>query len=365
MFGRVFHRRRVLVTGHTGFKGAWLCTWLLDLGAEVAGFSIDVPTRPSVFETLGIGRMIRDHRGDVRNPEELAVVFRSFRPEIVFHLAAQPIVRESFRNPVETFAVNTMGTVNVLEAVRRFDSVRAAVFVTSDKCYRNLEWEWGYRENDPLGGEDPYSASKACAEAAAYSYMHVFFREGPRVATARAGNVIGGGDWAVDRVVPDCARAWSAGKTVVLRRPEATRPWQHVLEPLSGYLWLATRLWEEDEGVHREAFNFGPDPGVVCSVQRLVEMLGETWPGSRWRVQDDVNPGMPEATLLKLCCDKALTRLGWRAVLSLEESVAMTGQWYFAWSRASESSEMVGMTMRQIRDYAAKAAGRGLPWVGD
>lgn len=365
LFGDIYRGRRVLITGHTGFKGAWLTAWLLDLGAEVAGFSVDVPTSPAMFDVLCLGRRIRDYRGDVGHGGALEKVFHEFRPEIVFHLAAQSLVRESYRKPVETFTTNVLGTVNVMESIRHCDSVRAAVMITSDKCYRNQEWEWGYRETDILGGDDPYSASKACAETAIYSYMRAFLNDEdtPRIATARAGNVIGGGDWAKDRVVPDCVRSWASGRTVMLRHPQATRPWQHVLEPLSGYLWLGSRLWMKEDSVSHESFNFGPDAEVVCSVRDLVEMLARSWPGSQWSTGKGSGMEMPEATLLKLCCDKALARLGWRAVLSLGETVAMTGDWYFAWFEDADSLRMYELTMRQIEQYGQYAAERSLPWA--
>ena len=246
MFGHVYAGRRVLVTGHTGFKGSWLTAWLLGLGAEVAGFSDGVPTSPAHFDVIGLADRIRDYRGDVRDRKALVAVMQEFQPEIVFHLAAQALVRASYEDPAATFEINAMGTLNILEAVRVTPSVQAVVSITSDKAYRNDEWVWGYRETDHLGGYDPYSASKGCAEIIAHSYFKSFFSgEGtPSCATTRAGNVIGGGDWAADRIVPDCARAWSAGKPVEIRSPYATRPWQHVLEPLSGISgWGGVQLW--------------------------------------------------------------------------------------------------------------------------
>ena len=272
MFGHVYTGRRVFVTGHTGFKGSWLTAWLLRLGAEVAGFSDGVPTTPSHYDVLGLADSILDRRGDVRDRAGLGKAMRDFRPEIVFHLAAQPLVRAAYADPAATIETNALGTLNLLEAVRATPSVQAVVCITSDKAYRNDEQVWGYRENDHLGGADPYSASKGCAEIIAHSYFASFFGTGPRCATTRAGNVIGGGDWAADRIVPDCARAWFAGEAAEIRSPAATRPWQHVLEPLSGYLLLGARLFaspaEDGEAGRRgffagfplagEAFNFGP-----------------------------------------------------------------------------------------------------------
>ena len=267
MFGHIYEGRRVFVTGHTGFKGSWLTAWLLQMGAEVAGFSDAVPTAPSHFDVIGLGGRIRDYRGDVRDRKALVEAMREFKPEIVFHLAAQALVRASYDNPADTIEVNAMGTLNVLEAVRVTPSVEAVVSITSDKAYRNDEWVWGYRETDP------YSASKGCAEIIAHSYFKSFFGDpvnAPYCATTRAGNVIGGGDWAADRIVPDCARAWSEGREVEIRSPHATRPWQHVLEPLSGYLWLGARLLDTNAGLpagatasfdpRGQAYNFGRAP---------------------------------------------------------------------------------------------------------
>ena len=284
MFGHIYEGRRVFVTGHTGFKGSWLTAWLLQMGAEVAGFSDAVPTAPSHFDVIGLGGRIRDYRGDVRDRKALVEAMREFKPEIVFHLAAQALVRASYDNPADTIEVNAMGTLNVLEAVRVTPSVEAVVSITSDKAYRNDEWVWGYRETDHLGGYDPYSASKGCAEIIAHSYFKSFFGDpvnAPYCATTRAGNVIGGGDWAADRIVPDCARAWSEGREVEIRSPHATRPWQHVLEPLSGYLWLGAKLFAahrdavksgKGDGCHEgfrldgEAFNFGPSSDASHTV---------------------------------------------------------------------------------------------------
>ena len=251
MFENIYKGKRVLITGHTGFKGSWLCTWLLDLGATVAGFSVDIPTEPSHFEALGLSARIENFKGDVRNKSSLDEAMNKFRPDIVFHMAAQSLVRKSYEDPILTFETNSIGTLNLLDCLRDHPSVIAAILITSDKCYENVEWIWGYRENDRLGGKDPYSASKACAEIISKVYMETFFKEkGPSIATTRAGNVIGGGDWALDRIVPDCARAWSKGEKVEIRNPNATRPWQHVLEPLSGYLVLGQKLLQGNPEVN-------------------------------------------------------------------------------------------------------------------
>lgn len=347
MFANQYNGRRVFITGHTGFKGSWLTAWLLELGAEVAGFSLNVPTSPAAFTELGLERHIKDYRGDVRDREALGRAMREFGPEVVFHLAAQSLVRPSYEDAALTFETNTMGTLNLLEAVRHCPGVKAVVCITSDKCYRNDEWVWGYRESDHLGGDDPYSASKACAEIVAHSYFTSFFKDGPAMATARAGNVIGGGDWAVDRIVPDCARAWAGGEAVSIRSPWATRPWQHVLEPLSGYLWLGARLLhlqEEGEGdeelpLNGEAFNFGPESGVNATVAEVTEALAAHWPNFSVDMNEAAAPGKKESTLLKLCCDKALAHLGWKAALTFEETIAYTAEWYLAYY-AGKSAEL-------------------------
>ncbi len=369
MFGETYQGRRVLVTGHTGFKGSWLTAWLTRLGAEVIGFSDAVPSRPSHFAALRSQTLLADLRGDVRDRQALQNALARFRPEIVFHLAAQALVRPSYDDPARTFEVNTLGTLNVLEAIRLSPSVRAAVCITSDKAYRNDEWVWGYRETDHLGGDDPYSASKGCAELVAHAYFTSFFRNGPRCATARAGNVIGGGDWAEDRIVPDCARAWAAGKPVELRSPGATRPWQHVLEPLSGYLHLASLLLRDDEGplpIQGEAFNFGPPAEVNASVAEVVRELGVYWPGfTGVPAENAERNAKKECTLLKLCCDKALAVLRWRAVLTFAETLSLTAAWYRAYYEAAtgnEDPDMSAVTGAQIDAYTALARERKLEW---
>lgn len=366
MFADAYRGKKVLVTGHTGFKGSWLSTWLLELGSDVAGYSLDVPTEPSNFRVLALDERLRHYQGDVRDLDRVRAVMEEFEPDVVFHLAAQALVRRSYRDPVTTFETNAMGTMNVLEALRTAESVQAGVFITSDKCYRNVEWPWGYREDDTLGGEDPYSGSKGCAELVFYSYFHSYFtqRDGmARIASARAGNVIGGGDWAEDRILPDCVRAWVKGETVTLRNPDATRPWQHVLEPLSGYLWLGAHLLADPEGIVGNSYNFGPLPTVDEPVSRLVEKVGDHWPAARWAAQKDTDALQPEARLLKLACDRALHHMGWRAVMNFNETVALTADWYRAHHEGTEE-DMFGYTLAQIRSYEALAAERGLPWAG-
>ncbi len=362
MFDDAYAGKRVLVTGHTGFKGSWLTAWLLGLGAEVAGFSLDIPTQPSNFEVLGLENRIRHITGDIRDLDGLRAAFAAFKPEVVFHLAAQALVRRSYAEPAVTFQTNAMGTLNILESLRVTPSVQAAVLITSDKCYRNDEWVFGYRETDALGGDDPYSASKGCAEIIAKSYMKSFFKNGPRCATTRAGNVIGGGDWAEDRIVPDCARAWVKGEAVNIRSPWATRPWQHVLEPLSGYLWLGARLLSDPEGLDQEPFNFGPAADVNHNVGEVAAALARHWPGFTTEIEAEACVQKKECTLLKLCCDKALAHLSWKAALDFEDTIKFTAEWYKTLSKAL-ASDMFVYTAGQIDRYVAQARAKGLAWT--
>jgi CDP-glucose 4,6-dehydratase len=361
-FGGRYRGRKVLVTGHTGFKGSWLSLWLEALGADVAGFSVDVPSEPSNFELLGLDKRIRHYIGDVRDPVRLAAVLDDFRPEFVFHLAAQALVRQSYADPATTFETNVMGMVNVLEAIRQRPWIEMAVLITSDKVYHNEEWDWGYRETDALGGKDPYSGSKSCADLVAQSYYHSYFKAGAlKLAIARAGNVIGGGDWAADRIVPDCIRAWSQNEPVNVRNPMATRPWQHVLEPLAGYLWLGARLLQDPARIGGEAFNFGPDAVVNQTVGELLDAMSQHWTGARWHVPEGFEHGGEEATLLKLSCDKALALLKWTAVLKFGETVAFTTDWYMGWNQAG--SDILQMSRWQIEQYTQLGSSRGAVWA--
>lgn len=361
-FADMYRGRRVLVTGHTGFKGSWLALWLLHLGAEVTGFSVGVPTTPANFDLLNLERRLHHCVGDIRDRARLAQVIDEFRPEMIFHLAAQAMVRYSYADPVTTFETNTMGMVNLLECVRTRPWIEVAVLITSDKAYRNDEWCWGYREIDALGGHDSYGGSKGCAELVAHSYFHSFLRHTPtRMATTRAGNVLGGGDWADDRIVPDCIRAWSKGEPVAVRSPEATRPWQHVLEPLSGYLWLGTRLWQKADGLNGEAFNFGPGGDVNQTVAELLSAMATRWPGVQWQVPEGCEQGGHEATLLKLCCDKALFHLNWRTVMQFLETVSFTVDWYRTWHDGQQ--DIYSYTVDQIERYCQLAEARGVPWI--
>lgn len=363
LFGGAYAGRRVLVTGHTGFKGSWLSEWLLSLGAEVAGFAIGLPYSPCHFEVLKLAGRMRHVEGDVRSLAALMGVFEAFRPEVVFHLAAQSLVRRSFDEPTLTIETNALGTLNVLEAIRRTPSVKAAVLVTSDKCYHNNGWDFGYRETDQLGGEDPYSASKACAELIAYSYAHSYFHDTdtPRIATARAGNVIGGGDWAQDRIVPDCVRAWSERKPALIRNPHSTRPWQHVLEPLSGYLWLGCQLARFNPKVRGEAFNFGPNPTNNQTVLALATEMQKSWDRVSWEIGEPAEEGKVEARLLQLNCDKARQRLQWRPALDFPEAVGLTVDWYRQYY--TNPIDAASCTRDQIQLYETLASERLLPWA--
>ena len=362
MFDNIYKGKRVLITGHTGFKGSWLCAWLLDLGATVAGYSVDVPTEPSHFEALALTDRIKHFQGDVRNKSSLQEAMNQFRPEIVFHLAAQSLVRKSYEDPILTFETNSLGTLNLLDCLRDQPSVIAALIITSDKCYENVEWLWGYRENDRLGGKDPYSASKACAELITKVYMESFFKEnGPNIATTRAGNVIGGGDWALDRVVPDCVRSWSKKEKVEIRNPNATRPWQHVLEPLSGYLALGQKLFQGNPELKNQSFNFGPQAKINQSVGDLITEMAQYWPGAEWKFEQEMNSDKPESTLLKLNCDKALQLLQWNSILNFSETIEMTGKWYQVFY-SQDSSSILETTSKQIEEYTELAAQSNLVW---
>jgi len=326
----VWAGRRVFLTGHTGFKGGWLALWLRQLGAEVVGYALPPSTTPSLFSLAKVADVLSgQYLADLRDAQSLSQAIAQTQPEIILHLAAQPLVRASYREPADTFATNVMGTVNVLEAARQCPSVKAIVVVTTDKCYENQEWAWGYRENDPLGGHDPYSASKACTEIVAASYRRALFQQGPLLATARAGNVIGGGDWSEDRLVPDAVRAVGRHEPLVIRSPHATRPWQHVLEPLNGYLMLAERLLAGDAAYAR-AWNFGPDSSANLSVAQLLGGLQRYWPALNWCLDANAGQGPHEANLLYLDSSLARQRLGWQSVWSLESTLAHTAHWYQA-----------------------------------
>jgi CDP-glucose 4,6-dehydratase len=364
MFNNIYKGKKVLVTGHTGFKGSWLTCWLLKMGAEVAGYSIGIPTHPSHFEELELEQKIQHKLGDIRDYDTFKTFCDDFKPEFIFHLAAQPLVRESYETPKETFEVNMLGTLNVLEAIRLADYVKVGVIITSDKCYDNVEWVHGYRENDRLGGADPYSGSKGAAELIASSYMRSFFTKSyPHIATTRAGNVIGGGDWAKDRIIPDIVKNWSGNKSVTVRNPNSTRPWQHVMEPLSGYLALGAALYEENSKVANEAFNFGPESKVNKTVRELLEQMIKEWkdaPG--WTDESGtVKTTQHEYNLLKLSCDKANIILNWYPALSFEETINLTAEWYKIFYAKTEN--VYSLTERQIEFYSQRAAALGITWA--
>ncbi len=364
-FAGAYSGKRVFVTGHTGFKGAWLCEWLLALGADVTGYSLPAPTQPALSQQLRLHHRLRHLEGDITSRSGLTEAIQGAQPDFVFHLAAQAIVRESYADPVGTFSTNVMGTVHVLDALRGLTTRCAAVCVTSDKCYENRDWVYGYREEDPLGGHDPYSASKGAAEIAIASMRRSYFKSGPvSVASARAGNVIGGGDWAKDRIIPDCIRSLRAGQPILVRNKTATRPWQHVLEALSGYLWLGACLADPKlarcaPAAVQSAFNFGPSHDANRSVAELVLEVLKHWPGS-W--EDQSEPNAPkEAAMLQLSTDKAHSLLGWAPVWGFREAIRNTVEWY---RQSVEDPELVqGLTAAQISRYVEQAARSGVPWT--
>jgi CDP-glucose 4,6-dehydratase len=345
--------RRVFVTGHTGFKGGWLSLWLQSLGAEVHGYALAPPTKPSIFEVARVGEgMASSTIADIRDAEAFAGAMQAARPEIVFHLAAQPLVRHSYAAPVETYATNVMGTVHLLEAIRATPGVRAVVNITTDKCYENREWVWGYREDEAMGGHDPYSSSKACAELVTSAYRRSFLAAaGVALASARAGNVIGGGDWAADRLVPDILRAFEQARPVSIRNPGSIRPWQHVIEPLCGYLTLAERL-RRDGAAHAEGWNFGPKDDDARPVQWIVGRLAGIWgEGAGWTADDGPHPH--EAHYLKLDISKARTKLGWQPRWDLGEALVRVVEWHRAWRGGAD---MKATTLQQLAVYQAAAA---------
>lgn len=355
--------KKILVTGHTGFMGGWLTYWLKQMGASVTGFALAPATSPNLFEAASIAEGMQSVQGDVRDLSALCDAMATARPEIVFHMAAQSLVRASYREPVETFASNVMGTVNLFEAVRGVDTVRVIVNVTSDKCYENRDWVWAYREIDPVGGHDPYSASKGCAELATAAYRRSFFADKVALASARAGNVIGGGDWATDRLVADLVRAFTAGRPALIRNPAAVRPWQHVLDALAGCLLLAERLWH-DGPAHAEAWNFGPGADSTVTVQELAERIVEAWGSGATALKfDAADPQPHEAMLLKLDTSKARMRLNWQPGLTLQDAVQLTVEWYH--SHYSHRQSVRDVMERQISDYTDRATARGTTAVGN
>jgi len=368
LFRKIYTGKKVLVTGNTGFKGSWLSSWLQQLGATVIGFSDRIPTKPSFYEANGLPDRVNQYWGDVRDQKALEKCFRETRPDFIFHLAAQALVKESLRQPLDTFTINAIGTAHVLDVLREADYTCSVVIITSDKCYENLEWVWGYKETDMLGGKDPYSASKAAAEIIFHSYYHTWFANHPyiRLATARAGNVIGGGDWALDRIVPDCVKHWSEHKTVKIRRPHFTRPWQHVLEPLGGYLLLGTLLYEGINGIKGQSFNFGPPANQDFSVGELIKDLAACWTHSDAlsliHIEEDAS--FYEAGLLKLNTDKALALLGWQPVLNYVETMKLTGEWYDYYYGSNQTVDQLrAFSDSQILFYVNAATEKSLIWM--
>lgn len=355
IFDNFYRGKRILVTGHTGFKGSWLSIWLNELGAEVVGVSLDPSTEKDNFVLSGIGNRIKaDIRADIRDGERMKEIFAEYKPEIVFHLAAQPLVRLSYDIPVETYQTNVMGTINILEAIRVTDSVKAGVMITTDKCYENKEQIWGYRENEPMGGYDPYSSSKGAAEIAIASWRRSFFnpneyeKHGKSIASVRAGNVIGGGDWALDRIIPDCIHAIKAGRPIDIRSPKAIRPWQHVLEPLGGYLLLAKKMWESPTE-YCEGWNFGPRAESISTVLEVAQKVIENYGCGELRDLSDPN-ALHEAKLLMLDISKAKFRLGWEPRMNIDQTVALTVDWY----KKYKSTQVYTLCLQQIQKYIEK-----------
>lgn len=350
-FKDIYRGKRIMVTGHTGFKGSWLCIWLKELGADVIGYSLEPPSIPNNFEACNLKSKITNIHGDVRDEEYLISIFEKYSPEFVFHLAAQPLVRFSYKEPKLTYETNVIGTVNVLEAVRKTNSVRSCIIVTSDKCYENREWVYGYRETDPLGGYDPYSSSKGCAELVSQAYIKSFFsqREDIGVASVRAGNVIGGGDWGTDRLLPDCIHALSTDNTILIRNPMAIRPWQFVLEPLYGYLLLAIKLIERPKD-YRGAWNFGPNNECCIPVSKMVDKVINYWGPGDWREVSGEYDNKYEMNLLKLNYDKAYSFLKWQGVLSIDSAIEMTVKWYKTFYQ-SHVPDMYDYCVDQIVEY--------------
>lgn len=355
-FNNIYAGKKVVITGHTGFKGSWLALWLKQLGATVTGIALDPETTPNHFTLLQL-ELENDHRIEIRDYAPLADAVAAANPDIVFHLAAQPLVRRSYRKPLETWSANVMGTANILEACRHTPTVQAIVAVTTDKCYANQEWSWGYRENDQLGGHDPYSASKAGSELVAASYRSAFFNQTgqPLLATGRAGNVIGGGDWSEDRLIPDLIRAIAAKQTLEIRSPQATRPWQHVLESLSGYLLLGQRLFE-GKSEYAEAWNFGPEPDGNRKVIEVLTHMQQHWSAVEWQTTEQPQPH--EANLLYLDSAKARAKLPWQPVWTLEQALNKTVEWYRDWLENGKTISIV-----QLQNYIHQAEKLGVDWV--
>ena len=365
MFDNIYKGKKVLITGNTGFKGSWLTIWLLKLGANIYGISKDIPTEPSMFNEIGLKNKVTHYKDNVKDLDSIVRIIDEIKPDFIFHLAAQALVSVSYSDPIETLMTNINGTTNILEALKQSNHYGVGIFITSDKCYDNVEWEWGYKETDALGGKDIYSGSKGAAELVIKSYFFSFFKHiecNVRIGVGRAGNVIGGGDWAKDRLVVDCMRAWSKNEAVEIRNPNSTRPWQHVLEPLSGYLNLGQSLYK-DNNLHGECFNFGPKTEQNPTVEDLLIDLSKYWNfksvNDAYKVKDKVP--FYEAGLLKLNCDKALFYLEWQANLEYEENIKYTSEWYYDFYQNQQ--DMYEKTLEQITEYESLAKDRGVKWT--
>lgn len=367
MFNNIYQNKKVLITGNTGFKGSWLTVWLMKLGANVFGISNGIPTTPAMFEVLNLSDKINYYEFDLRELETTIKIVNEIKPDFVFHLAAQPLVYTSYVDPIDTISTNILGTANVLESLRQSNHFCTAIIITSDKCYDNVEWVWGYKESDALGGKDIYSGSKGAAELVIKSYFHSFFKDrsvsNVKIVSARAGNVIGGGDWAEYRIVPDCVRAWSQNQKVEIRSPNATRPWQHVLEPLGGYLLAGKALFESDE-LNGESFNFGPKPEYSHSVEELISDLSKIFQFNR--PNDAINKtgdaAFHEAKLLKLNCDKALYFLKWVPVLDYSDVIKFTGEWYYKYYFGTRD-DLLQFSLEQLSYYEDKVIEKGIQWT--
>lgn len=365
MFDNIYKDKKVIVTGHTGFKGGWLSLWLKMMGADVYGISNEVYSSPSLFEKAGIENQIHSYIEDIRDLQKMKELVATINPDFVFHLAAQAIVRTAFLDPLDTFATNVMGTGSILEALRLNDKPCTAVMITSDKCYDNVEWVWGYKETDHLGGKDPYSASKGAAELIIKTYYHSYFKKENKIkiTSVRAGNVIGGGDWADSRIVPDCYRAWAQNEKVVIRSPDATRPWQHVLEPLSGYLNAGLLLAKPGKvDINGEAYNFGPPTDQNYTVLDLLKELAINWDENNSDILQVEKSNFPESGLLKLNIDKALYDLAWVPTLNFKETAKFTSDWYKEYYK-NNSHNMLEFTTSQIMEYIQVAKQKGLSWA--
>jgi len=361
---KTYRNKTVLITGHTGFKGSWLSIWLTSLGARVVGLSKDIPSSPSNYEASRLANIVENYEIDILDFNSVNNLIQKLKPDFIFHLAAQSLVRRSYENPLETLSTNSIGTANILQASKFLKKPVVLVMITSDKAYDNVEWVWGYRETDRLGGKDPYSASKGMAELVIRSYVESFFNSADSNVTlgiARAGNVIGGGDWALDRIVPDCINAWSKKEIVDIRNPDATRPWQHVLEPLSGYLLLGINLFQNKK-YHGEAYNFGPSANQNYPVSELINQMSKSWNQVRWNDTSLDHQHLHEAGLLKLNCDKAMLDLNWEPTLKFEETVQMTVEWYKTYYE-NENTSMFDYTLTQIDKYLEHAKSQNMKWA--